>query len=426
MPLYFDTANLLKAGPQHGLTNDELNSQNDNLSDYLKKIESRNQGFYTTIDDKKLQQEISDFAASVKGKYEYIVVLGIGGSALGISCIRECVDRIYGKRHGIPELMVLDNIDPFLLAEAAETINPAKTLFVVITKSGTTPETLAQYFYFRDIVSHRKLPLNEHFVFITNAKKGFLRKIADQEKIRTFPVPENVGGRFSVLTAVGLLPASLIDVDIDEMIAGAKSMRDNFLQKDASKNLPFKIATIQYLLYRKGKNINVMFPYAQKLVRFADWYRQLLAESIGKTPEIGITPVSALGVTDQHSQLQLYNEGPNDKLFMFLWPKNEFWELPIPSPASDDESVKYLEGVTFQELFFTEMEGTRQALTKNNRPNITISMDKIDEQTIGQLFMLFEGATAFLGEMFGINTYDQPGVELSKKITKELLMQKNA
>lgn len=419
--LTLDTSNLLKIDGANGLSAAELNSKNTALESFLKKIEERNQGFYKVIDDEKQIMKISGFAALVIGKYEHIVVLGIGGSALGTSCIHESLGRIYGKSEGVPELLVLDNIDPFLLAEAAETINPAKTLFIVITKSGTTPETLAQFFYFRDIIERAALPLDEHFVFVTDTEKGFLSEIAKKEKIPAFHIPANVGGRFSVLTAVGLLPASLIGVDINQLIAGAKEMRDNFLQKDAAKNLPFQIAVMQHLLYAKGKTINVMFPYAQKLVRFADWYRQLLAESIGKNAKTGITPVTALGVTDQHSQLQLYNDGPNDKFYMFLHPKNEFWKLPIPAPYKNEDSVKYLDGLTFQQLLATEMEGTRQALTENNRPNIKITLEKLDAPTLGQLFMLFEAATAFLGEMFGIDAYNQPGVELSKKITKKLL-----
>lgn len=420
MQFQLDTVNIQKVDPAHGLSGHELQSKDNALKNYLKQIENRKQGFYTVIDDKNVQQEIAAFCASAKGRYDHIVVLGIGGSALGPICIHEALGRIYGKREGIPELLVLDNIDPFLLAEAAETINPAKTLFLVITKSGTTPETLAQFFYFRKIVEEKNLQIADHFVFVTDADEGFLRKIATEEKITSFSIPRNVGGRFSVLTVVGLLPAALIGTDINQMLAGAREMRDSFLETEPAKNLPFQLALIQYLLYAKGKKINVLFPYAQKLKRFADWYAQLLAESIGKNAETGITPVSALGVTDQHSQLQLYNEGPNDKFHIFLYPKNELSELPIPTPYKD-ESIKFLNNLSFQKLLATEMEGTRQALTKNNRPNITIEMEKLDELSLGKLFMLFEGATAFLGEMFGIDAYNQPGVELSKKITKELL-----
>lgn len=231
-----------------------------------------------------------------------------------------------------------------------------------------------------------------------------------------------------MLTAVGLLPAKLIGLNVEELLKGAREMRDAFQSESASENLPFQLATIQYLLSKKGKNINVLTPYAQKLIRLADWYRQLLAESIGKKlnndgEEVftGITPINALGATDQHSQSQLYNEGPNDKLHIFLKANNMGGDVAIPMLYPDEESLQYLKDVTFAKLIHTEMQGTIEALTQNDRPNITIEIEQVNERALGELFLLFEGATAFLGEFFNINAFDQPGVELSKQITKKLL-----
>jgi glucose-6-phosphate isomerase len=222
------------------------------------------------------------------------------------------------------------------------------------------------------------------------------------------------------------------DINIKELIKGCQDMRDQFLSTTIEKNLPFQIATIQSLLYEKGKTINVMMPYAQKLARFADWYRQLLAESIGKakntsgeTVNVGITPINALGATDQHSQSQLYNEGPNDKVFMFLKVRQLGKTIRIPNPYPKDESVHFLKNTSFNELINVAQEGTAAAYTDNERPNITIEIDRIDAYHLGQLFMLFEGATAFLGEYFSINAFDQPGVELAKIKTKELLLKKH-
>jgi glucose-6-phosphate isomerase len=281
---------------------------------------------------------------------------------------------------------------------------------------------MSQYFYFRDKINKKKLDPKKHFVFITDPENGLLREIAKKEKIPSFEVPENVGGRFSVLTPVGLLPAALLGIKIEKMLAGACKMRDQFLSNNPKENLPFQLAKIQYDLAKKGKSINVMIPYSQKLFRLADWYRQLLAESIGKkfnndgkVVNVGITPVNALGVTDQHSQLQLYNEGPNDKLFIFI-------EVEKLKPVLKIPSQLFNKNVTFNQLLQIEKDATASALTKNSRPNFTIKIDEINEENLGALFMLFEGATAFLGEMFNINTFDQPGVELSKKLTKEALI----
>ncbi|MFC1616101.1 glucose-6-phosphate isomerase [Patescibacteria group bacterium] len=407
-----NTKKLTEINPSHGLSNEELASNNHLIEDYLEKIHQREQGFYKIIDDQDPIEKIEKFAQEVEGKYQDIVVLGIGGSSLGTICLQQSLTHLYKK----PNLHVLDNIDPIMIKEIQDVIDLEKTLFIVVSKSGNTPEILSQYSYFREIA--------KNFVFITGPKTGILREIAEKEGIPTFDIPVNVGGRFSVLTPVGLLPAALIGMDIKKLIEGAQSMRDQFLDKNAEKNLPFQVANVQFQLSQKGKIMNVLIPYAQKLIRLADWYRQLLAESIGKrlnnqNEEIfsGITPINALGVTDQHSQSQLYNEGPNDKLLMFLHVDDFGADIEIP----DTPEVEYLKNVTFKKLIHTEMQGTIQSLTQNHRPNFTIKTDKVCEFTLGELFMLFEGATAFLGEFLNINAFDQPGVELSKNLTKEML-----
>jgi len=425
------TDNLGKVDSMHGLSAGELEGNASLIETYLKNIENKDQGFYTSINDEALLDKIDSFAANIEGKYTDIVVLGIGGSALGTICINESLTHLYQNmlsKTGKPRLHILDNIDPVLIKETRDILDLEKTFFIVVTKSGATPETLSQYFYFRDEYTKVNIPYNEHFVFVTDPKVGFLRTTSLNESILTFEIPENVGGRFSALTAVGLLPAKLIGLDIRAMIKGAQEMRDKFLKNSLDKNLPFQIANIQYLLSKKGKTINVMTPYAQKLVKFAEWYRQLLAESTGKKHNndmevihTGLTPITALGVTDQHSQSQLYNEGPNDKLHIFIKVNNLGPEIPIVNPQPEAEIVNYLNNTSFNHLIDTEMQGTTEALTQNSRPNITIEIDEINEETLGGLFMLFEGATAFLGEFMNINAFDQPGVELSKLITKKLL-----
>jgi len=412
------------------------NGQSTQISEYLKKIHAREQGFYDIIDDKKIKdpakagqlKEILKFAKTARKKYKHFVLLGIGGSALGPLCLEQTFGHLFKEK----KLLVLDNIDPILLAEAEDIIDYRKTLFIVITKSGTTPETMSQYFYFREKINKKKLDPKKHFVFITDPKKGLLRQIANEEKITSFEIPENVGGRFSILSPVGLLPAALLDLKIEKMLAGARKMREKFLSKNPTENLPFQLAKIQYQMAQKGKSINVMIPYSQKLFRLADWYRQLLAESIGKkfdnngkVVNIGITPVNALGVTDQHSQLQLYNEGPNDKLFIFLEVQKLKPTLTIPRPKvyKNNPDLNFLDkNVTFSQLLQIEKDATASALTQNSRPNLTIQLDEINEENLGALFMLFEASTAFLGEMFNINAFDQPGVELSKKLTKLALL----
>ncbi len=422
--------NLSQIDNKHGLTKEEIAASGGKIAEYLEKIEARDQGFYKILDDAAPLEQVESFAQKVEGKFKDVVILGIGGSALGPICIQQSLTHLFGaNKAGIPKLHVLDNIDPALITELEDVVELATTLFIVITKSGTTPETISQYLYFREKYQQAGLSIPEHFVFITDPEKGFLREVAREENITTFDIPENVGGRFSVLTPVGLLPARLLGLDIRKMIEGAKKIRDRFLSPDFEKNLPFQLANIQYLLDKKGKPLNIIMPYAQKLIRLADWYRQLLAESIGKKFDnegnvvfTGLTPINALGVTDQHSQSQLYNEGPNDKLIMFIEVERLGPDLKIPK-AHDKPELDFLDkGITFNQLLTIEKEATAGSLTKNDRPNLTIKVDSLTEETLGELFMLFEASIAFLGELYNINAFDQPGVELSKKLTKEALI----
>ncbi len=430
--LSIDFSNLFAVGA-HGMSKKQFRSQKKHLKKHLSDVELRAQGFHTIVDDMSTVRDIEKFAKEARGKFDDIVVLGIGGSSLGTICLRDALSHMYGMiEEGMPVLHVLDNIDPMMIEEIEEFITLKRTLFIVISKSGTTPEPMSQYFYFRNKLEKAKLDVKKHIVFVTDPERGVLREIAMVDGIQTFDIPKNVGGRFSVLTPVGLLPAALIGVDIKKLLVGARDMRDIFLSKSFNKNLPYQLATVQYYLnVKKGKTMNVMMPYANKLHRFADWYRQLLAESIGKKKNrkgkkvyTGITPVNALGATDQHSQSQLYNEGPNDKFFILVAVEKLAKQIRIPNLNPKNGQIGYLKNTSFNELLNIERKATTMSYTKNKRPNITISIGKIDEEHLGQLFILFEGATAFLGELYGIDAFNQPGVELSKKLTKEALLKK--
>ncbi len=428
----FVTLGFEDIAPEHSISRAEVDGLNGRLGGYIDSIESKNLGFYKTIDNQDLVKDIEDYAAEIEGQFDDIAVCAIGGSSLGTICLQQSLTHLYENElpgRNRPRLHVLDNIDPELLAAFEDIVDIRKTLFIVVTKSGGTPETLSQFMYFRKRVLEVGGTLEDQFVFITDPEKGLLRQIANNnERIKTFPVPQDVGGRFSVLTAVGLLPAKLMGVDIRGLLEGARAMRDQFLNRNVLENMPFRLAEVQFLMEQKGKRINVMYSYAQKLIRFSDWYRQLLAESIGKavnnngeTVNVGITPVFALGATDQHSQNQLYNEGPNDKFFIFLAAHESARDIDIPFDDQFADSIGYLKNVSFNRLLKTEMRGTVDALAKYNRPSVELWVEKVDEYNLGELFMLFEGATAFLGEFYNINAFDQPGVELAKQLTKEYL-----
>lgn len=406
-----DIKNLISLGIK-SLELSKLKESADLIPGFVDSFKKKDQGFLNLPKVKAQVLSVKSLADKLNGKFEDIVVLGIGGSALGITCIRDCLLGKYSN-FSKKRLFVIDNLDT--ISEIENLINLDKTLFIVISKSGTTPETMAQYFYFKDKIS------KENFVFITDSNEGELRKIGKNLQINMLDIPVNVGGRFSVLTSVGLFPAAMMGVDIEEMLEGAEEVAKDFENKEFERNIAFQLATIQYLLdWEEGIRMSVMMPYNSRLFSFADWYRQLLAESIGKDGK-GLTPLIALGVTDQHSQLQLYNEGPKDKLFIFIEVEEEDG---LKIPKIENENFKYLSGVSFGKLMSVEKKATEQALTQYEKPNITLKIEKLDAKNLGRLFMLFETSIAFLGEYYRINAFNQPGVELGKKLTKEILSKK--
>lgn len=404
---------------------DEFKAQSQYLERYWNQFESRNQGFYKILDDERILDQIEDFYKNLDSSFENFVILGIGGSGLAFKSIINAFPSKTNKK-----FFVLDNVDPTKIARIEGQLNLKKTLFLVITKSGKTPETISQFFYFRDKILNNKLDQKKHFVFISDSG-SFLHKLATKEKINFFEIPSNVGGRFSVLTAVGLLPAKILGLNVQNFIKGAMQVRTRFLSKDFEKNIPFQLAALQALHYEKNIKQNVFFPYSEKLKRVGEWFVQLLAESTGKinkqNKSVGITPICVLGARDQHSILQLFSEGENDKFFIFLKILNFEKNLQIPQITKmpvdlDTDSIfGFLRNRTFGELLNAEFEGTCGALTEKGCPNITIEIPKINEENLGALFFLFESSTAFLGEFLAIDAFNQPGVERSKILTKKIL-----
>jgi glucose-6-phosphate isomerase len=354
--------------------------------------------------------------------YKNILILGIGGSALGPAALESALARPnVGSK-----LVVLDNIDPDFIAGTLETLNPADTFVNVIAKSGVTAETMATYAVVRKWMSDRlgSSKLRDRFAVTTDPEKGDLLAIARQEQFPVFEIPRNVGGRFSVLTPVGTLPAALLGLDVVSMMRGAAQTAVQS-RKSFFENPALAAAFVQWILdHQFRKSILVLFPYSQALWKFAFWFKQLWGESLGKRFDrrnnevhCGQTPTAALGVTDQHSQLQLFIEGPNDKSFLF-WSVREFREsLRLEHPYTAFDSMKYLQGRTIAELFSSERQATEMAITEAGRPNSTITIDKIDAFALGSLIMFSQYMTAYAGEFYDIDAFDQPGVEYGKKLT---------
>ena len=303
----------------------------------------------------------------------------------------------------------------------------------MIAKSGATAETVATFLIVWEWLERtlgRKA--SSRVVAVTSPQKGDLATLSARQGYRTFPVPYNVGGRFSVLSAVGLVPAALIGLDIRKLLKGAAAMTGMAWDAGLDHNLPLRSALLHYLIWRlKGKNIQVAFPYSNRLWGMAFWFRQLWAESLGKARtrggelvNVGQTPIAALGTTDQHSQVQLYMEGPNDKVFTFWAVREAGQGLQNPEGAKQGlEAFDYLCGRTLDELLEAERVSTAAALTENGRPNCTFTLDRVDEEHLGAFLQLMEFQTAFMGELLDINAFDQEGVELGKKFTFGLMGQ---
>ena len=375
---------------------------------------------------------IEKYAARMKGSYSTVVVLGIGGSSLGLLSLNAALRTPFPALEPEPRLVVLDNIDPVRIHSFLSSLDPKRTLLNVITKSGDTAETMSELLVFRKwfMDALGASAAKEHIVATTDKSKGALRKIAGDEGYATFEVPDGVGGRFSVLTPVGLLPAALLGVDVRGLLAGAAAMDTRLSSGELMENPAYLGAALHHAAYAEGRPISVMFAYADQLYLLADWYRQLWAESLGKKlsrdgtiVSVGPTPIKALGVTDQHSQVQLYKEGPNDKVYTFLAVEKFGATVPIPSAPGLD-ALAYLGGHTLNELIAAEEKATEIALSKAGRPVSTITFPEITAQSVGEFYHLLEVQTVAAGALFHIDPLDQPGVEEGKQFAYGLMGRK--
>ena len=394
-------------------------------------------GFFELPYEVDVVEQIRTFADGVGQAFDTIVVLGIGGSALGTIAVQNALLAPFWNelddeaRDYFPRLYVLDNVDPSTIAPLLERLDPRRTLFNVISKSGSTAETMSQFMIVRERL---RAALDDdgyrgHIIFTTDPEKGVLRRIAQDEGIATLSVPERVGGRFSVLSAVGLLPAALTGVDIRQLLAGAAAMAERCRTPVLLENPAALFAALQFLAHTQhAAPIHVMMAYTDRLYSMADWFRQMWAESLGKAKDLrgadvftGPTPVKALGATDQHSQVQLYIEGPFDKTITFLTTRELPTDLAIPRVYEELGELAYLGGRTLGELLDAERQATAAALASRGRMNMTIELPRIDAHAIGELFMLLQIATVYAGALYGVDPLDQPGVELGKILTYGLM-----
>ena len=422
---------------EHGLPRARLDDLSARFPAILNEVEARRRdgeyGFYELGEQAPTVTAIRRFAEGIGQAYDHVLVLGIGGSALGTKALVNALRPAAWNelddeaREFFPRITILENVDPSSIGAALRRIDPRRVFVNVISKSGGTAETLAQYLVVRGWLDEAlgQDAAVRHVAFTTDPTKGPLRALAEREGIAALEIPSSVGGRYSVLTPVGLLPAALVGIDVSGLVQGARralerAEESSLLQNPAALYAALHWAADAWL----GARIHVLMPYSDRLKEFAAWYAQLWAESLGKRLDrrgeivhSGPTPLAATGATDQHSQAQLLMEGPFDKLVSFIRVEHAAEDIRIPSREGLPEELAYLPGHTIGELLLSEQEATSAALARMGRINLTLSVPELTAETLGELIMFFQLATGFAGAWYGVNPFDQPGVELGKRLT---------
>lgn len=438
MALSFDFTNMMAGALPHGagITAQQFTASAEGFARAHAAVHARTDdlGFLTLATNTPLLEQSLAVAEWAKGKFEDVLLLGIGGSALGPIALRTALcpprwnELTKEQRGGHPRLHVLDNVDPATIGATLARLDLSRTLVLVVSKSGGTVETMAQYLIVREALAQAvgEEQARQHIVLVTDPQVGALRRIARDEGIRAVEIPANVGGRFSVLSPVGILPAALIGIDVRALLAGAAHVTAQAQTSELGKNLPGAFAVLQWLADTShGRSVQVLMPYADPLRDLALWFVQLWAESLGKIKpdgsSVGPTPLPALGATDQHSQVQLFMEGPKDKTVTFIAVKGREGDGRIPARHTDIPELGYLGGHTLGELIDIEQRATAGALAARGRLNATLYVDTVDAWHLGALMQLFALATAYAGELYGVNAFDQPGVELGKQFAYAML-----
>ena len=435
--LSIDTGNFYQqgVGPE-GIRREELATQSDRIGRVHQQVQSGGVGgldaefacLNLAHSMPAMLAEIRQMAAALRA-YRDVVLVGIGGSSLGTKAIGQAVTGTTAK--DAPQLHYVENVDPYSLERLLTRLDPTSTAVLCISKSGGTIETVVQYLILRDWLTRsigREAARRQQWV-ITDPEQGWLRELAIRENLPSLPVPVRVGGRFSVLSPVGLLPLAVLGVDIEALLRGAADNAARCMTADVAANPALEIAALSVLLdTQRGKRIAVMMPYINRLRLFVDWYCQLWAESLGKwdrsqpgSAPAGTLPVRAMGAVDQHSQLQFYLESRHDKFFTFI--ELAAWEhdLPVPLDAVDARHFPYLEGKSMTDIIGAEFRATRQVITDAGHPNMTIRLPALDTYVLGQLIDLYQRTTVYAGLLYGVNPLDQPSVEKGKRLAVQFL-----
>lgn len=376
------------------------------INEFHQTVTSDHIGFLSYLDGTELTGTAKKIHDKFKHK-KHFVQIGIGGSALGPQMLISSL-----QKNAQCSFTFLDNTDSDYLHRELNKISLKDSIFYVVSKSGGTAETIAAFIIVYNLLQEQGITnFSDYFVFCTDPTSGQLREFVNQNNFDALEVPSNIGGRFSVLTNVGLLPAIFAGIDIDELLTEAKNYKNSLVEN--LTNLSQTGDTILDL-YSKGINQTVMMPYSSILKDFSFWFTQLWAESLGKK-NIGITPIPAYGATDQHSQMQLFMEGPNNKFLFLINVSNKSKDFSLNSDLSLESAIK-LKDYSLNQLLNAQFHGTADALKEMKRNLATIEIEEVNNKNLAQLIIYFECLTVYVGLGLKINPFDQPGVELGKKL----------
>lgn len=376
---------------------------------YTDTLNSPETGFFHLPQNKELLASTKTVFEKFKNK-KYFIHVGIGGSALGPDMFL----KAFGSNRGV-QFTFVNNIDPDDLKRQLSSVNIKEALIYIVSKSGTTAETVAAMSILTQELAKAGITekdYKDYFVFCTDPVKGDLRKLAANWNIETLSVPANVGGRFSVLTPVGFLPMLFAGINPDQVLAGAAAIQQKLSDRKDGEEF-FKLAAWIKELHDQGIRQTVMMPYSSLLKEFSAWFIQLWGESLGKEGK-GLTPIPAYGATDQHSQMQLFMEGPEDKTLFLIEVEKFAHDYPLTNTVPT-ESFQSLSKFTLGTLMKAEFEGTLAALSENKRHVVHMSIPALNEESIGQMILFSECLTALMGRMLKIDPFNQPGVEAGKK-----------
>lgn len=410
--MHVDIGNALSAAATDGVSREDLARLDDRVGEAADRIEAGREAGergYVALDlPERTEPDRIESAVETVAHAETLLTIGIGGSSLGAATIT-------GALGGDGRTRFLDNVDPAHTRTVLDSLDLGSTAFNVVSRSGTTVETLSNFLVARAAMTEAGVDWTERTV-VTTGGSGPLRRMADEFDLPILSVPDGVPGRFSALSPVGLFAAAFQGIDIEAVLEGGRraeaSLTDSLFDSPA-----YAYGATTYALERRGAAINAMMPYAEALEPFAEWFAQLWAESLGKDGR-GQTPVRAMGVTDQHSQLQLYRAGPPDKVITFVRPR----ERPsVPLPTVDQVDIDYLEGASLEGLIGAEFEATEASLAEADVPNVRIELDAIDAAGIGDLLYGMEAACIMAGELSDVDTFSQPAVEWGKEAARGLL-----